>query len=124
MKKKLIFILIFTAVSSGVVWGGYLLLRRYLQDREAAMGYEDHRMQALAPGQQRTTRTYSAKEPEEARKRGESPMGAQAVQTNAMNDAVQRNLRTLDEINRINQMNQRLMEQNQRQQRQQQQQRN
>jgi hypothetical protein len=121
MKMKLLRIGILALLSVSVVAGIYFLAQRMLRDRNAAMAYRERVARPInVPTTTRTVRKYNSKDLEEARQPGDKrvPPQAAAVQANATNDAVQRNLRTLDEINRINQMNQRMMEQQERMRRQ------
>lgn len=120
--KRALPFLIFAMVATGLTAGSYLLLDRFLRDRQAVLTRHSLPPRPVydRPNVQngRQVKTYSAKELEEARQKGRLPSGSQQnlpSQSNlAQQDAVQRSLRTLDEINRINQMNQRLLEQQQR----------
>lgn len=103
-----------------VIAGVYLGTWKFFQDREAMRGYKDPLERQVERRRQEqpvtTTRTYTAKELEEARKTGKLPKNMQTApgpnQAAIANEAaVQRTLRTLDEINRVNEMNRRLQEQ-------------
>ena len=100
-------------VASGA--GAYWFVQRARADRQAVMAFQGlpTPRPATPTTSTRTVKNYTPEEIEEARKNGKTlpDMQNSPAQSNAMNDAVQRNLRTLEEINRINQMNQRLMEQ-------------
>ncbi len=100
--------------------GVYFLIRKYNRDVRNAMNFEPPVQRVISQtGPQTTTRTYTEKDLEEARKKGKLPPGALPSNpaTAAGDAAVQRSLRTLEEINRINETNRRLIEQQQRQQR-------
>ncbi len=120
MKKTAIILLGIVLLVGGSV-GVYFLIKKYNRDVQSAMNFEprvERRIQT-GSGPQTTTRTYTEKELEEARKTGKLPPGMSQPYnpTNAAGDAaVQRSMRTLEEINRINEMNRRMMEQQQRQQ--------
>ena len=106
-------------IGLAVISAAYFLGRKFLRDRESAMNFEPRVVRQIQRqvGPQTTTRTYTAQELEEARKKGKLPTGMNQAYTppNASGDAaVQRSLKTLDEINRINEMNRRLTEQQQR----------
>jgi hypothetical protein len=98
------------------------VLKKFKIDKQSAMNFEKRPVETRIETTQPVTRTYSQKDIEEARKRGQKLPGVYTPPTlpNAAGDAaVQQSLRTLEEINRINEMNRRLNEQQQRQQQQQ-----
>ena len=101
---------------------GYFLLARFLHDRETALGFDRMRPEFNRAG--KNQRTYTAKELEDAQKKGLLPKNQPFTQPyqppNTTNNdaAVQRSLRTIEEINRINEMNRRLQEEQQRMQKQ------
>lgn len=120
--------LIFAALLASLTGGAYLVFRRLMADRQSMMNYRlrpEITRRNETPKNGREVKTYSGKELEEARRKGQLPAGAataaQAAQPNNPDAQIQRTLRTIDEINRINEMNRRMMEQQQRMQRQQQQ---
>jgi hypothetical protein len=118
MNNKFIRIGLGVFIGAAVIGSSYLVFRRIVKDRAAAMSYREHPARSVATPTSpvRTVQTYTAQDLEAARKNGKNLPAEQnpAAQPVATNDAVQRNLQTLDEINRINQMNQRLMEQQER----------
>ncbi len=121
-KKNIVFYLILLAGLSLLVGASYLLVKKILIDRRRALSYTpysqaQHVTRTVNNGKE--TRTYTKEELEEARKKGQTPVGAKqpylpSAATTAADAAVQRSLRTLEEINRINEMNRRLQEQQQR----------
>ena len=107
----------------GLTAGGYVLFRQFLKDRQQALGYEDRPAEARTWDQERrmpedrTVRTMTPKQLEEARRKGTIPQNyvpPPPQNTTANDAAIQRTLRTIEEINRINEMNRRLQEQQQR----------
>ncbi len=116
MNNKFVRVGVVVLIGVAILCSMYFLFKRLLRDRNAAMAYHEHPIRRADTSAQgtRTVKTYDSKNLQEARKKGDAPANTAAIQPNTMNDAVQRNLQTLDEINRINQMNQRLMEQQER----------
>src|SRR5947207_152120 len=99
MKKSLFLLAVGTSLIL-LVGSIYLLVRKFLRDRESAMGFEPRVVRQIQrqTGPQTTTRTYTEKDLEEARKKGKLPAGMNQPYTppNAAGDAaVQRSLKTL-----------------------------
>lgn len=123
MKNRRVLTLIIIGLVGGLLGGGFWLVKKLLQDREAVLSYipPNRAIPLHNSGQpQREVVTYTEKDLEEMRKKGITPPGvkqpSQAVTNNEA--AVQRSLKTLEEVNRINEMNRRIQEQQERMQRQ------
>lgn len=127
-KKLRVWPLVLTFVLSGsVLVGAYFGVKNFLDDRQAILSHKPVPPRPILDRVEtrdgKQVKTYTAKELEELRKKGQLPPGvAQPYvpnQANMANEAaVQRSLRTIEEINKINRMNQQLAEQQQRMQRQ------
>ncbi len=113
-----------TVAAVSVAAGGYFLFRKFERDRASAMNFREMPPPNLAERTTtdgRATKTYTQKDIEEARRKGQRLPGQPYTppQSTTANDAaIQRQLQTLQEINRINELNQRLQDQQQRMQRQ------
>lgn len=119
---KIIKLCVIVLIIGALVLSAYVLVARFLKDREKALGFTQPLPLVLDQRNLPRTesKTYTAEELEKARREGK-PLPGMAQQpyrpptgTVPSDDATQRSLRTLEEINRINQLNQRLIEQNQR----------
>ncbi|MCB4757317.1 MAG: hypothetical protein LHV69_09885 [Elusimicrobia bacterium] len=119
---KLLKLLLVPVIFSIVLTFAYFTMKKFLRDRQAVEGYGLMRRpfsQERPAAGQKEVRTYTQKELEEARRKGQLPGGVRQPYlppptTTAGEAAVQRSLRTLEEINKINEMNRRLQEQQRR----------
>ena len=108
--RRAIPFLIFAAVSTALVTGSYLVLQRFLEDRQSAISTP--RRESLSAS---THRQPGTGEKNSQGKNVQRPAGLPGqTAADAGQAAIQRQLKTLQEINNINEMNRRLMEQQRR----------
>ena len=109
--KRAAALVIFAVIATSLVTGAYLLLERFLQDRQSAMSHlrRPDRTSSLRRNSTGATTVPGG----DASRRNPNPGGPPPVH-NTGEAAIQRQLKTLEEINRINEMNRRLMDQQQR----------
>lgn len=118
MKKCAQRITVITLIMVTLTTAAYVLAKKFFHDRtQALLGNQPPITRKFINNSGTTTRTYTQKEIDEARKKGTPPVDIKQPYmppTQTGDEAVQRSLKTIEEINKINEMNQRLIDQQRR----------